>query len=112
MKELAQAHLGAAQSAKRATGRSRDRRCADRAVHSGAQRCGLAFRAQLIWVKNQFVIGMADYHHRFEPILYDWLPDAAHYFADDRTQDDVFEVDKPHVSDLHPTQKPIELIGR
>jgi DNA modification methylase len=55
---------------------------------------------------------MADYHHRFELILYGWLSGAAHYFADDRTQDDVLEVDKPHVSDLHPTQKPIELIGR
>lgn len=28
------------------------------------------------------------------------------------TQDDVLEVDKPHVSDLHPTQKPIALIGQ
>ena len=55
---------------------------------------------------------MADYHHRHEPVLYGWLPGAAHYFADDRTQDDVFEVDKPHVSDLHPTTKPVELIAR
>src|ERR1700686_313353 len=31
---------------------------------------GFTFRAQLAWVKQQFVIGMADYHHRFEPILY------------------------------------------
>jgi DNA modification methylase len=43
---------------------------------------------------------------------YGWLPDAAHYFVDDRTQADVFEIDKPQVSDLHPTQKPVELIAR
>jgi DNA modification methylase len=55
---------------------------------------------------------MADYHHRYEPILYGWLPDAAHYFVDDRTQVDVFEVDKPQASELHPTQKPVELIAR
>jgi len=73
---------------------------------------GFTYRAQLTWVKHHFVIGMADYHHRYEPILYGWLPDAAHYFTDDRTQDDVFEVDKPHVSDLHPTTKPVELIAR
>jgi DNA modification methylase len=73
---------------------------------------GFTFRAQLTWVKQQFVIGMADYHHRYEPILYGWLPDGAHYFIDDRRQDDVFEVDKPHVSDLHPTTKPVELIAR
>jgi DNA modification methylase len=55
---------------------------------------------------------MADYHHRYEPILYGWLAGAAHYFANDRSQDDVFEVDKPHSSDLHPTTKPVELVAR
>jgi len=39
---------------------------------------GFTFRAQLSWVKPQFVIGMADYLHRYEPILYGWLPDGAH----------------------------------
>ena len=73
---------------------------------------GFTFRAQLSWVKQHFVIGMADYHHRFEPILYGWLPDGAHYFIEDRRQDDVFEIDKPHVNDLHPTTKPVELIAR
>jgi DNA modification methylase len=73
---------------------------------------GFTFRAQLAWVKQQFVIGMADYHHRYEPILYGWLPDGAHYFIEDRRQDDVFEIDKPHVNDLHPTTKPVELIAR
>jgi DNA modification methylase len=73
---------------------------------------GFSFRAQLAWVKQQFVIGMADYHHRFEPIIYGWLPDGAHYFIEDRRQDDVFEIDKPHVNDLHPTTKPVELIAR
>ena len=72
---------------------------------------GFTFHAQLTWVKHHFVIGMADYHHRFEPILYGWLQDAAHYFVDDRTQDDVFEVDKPHMSEFHPTTKPVELIA-
>ena len=76
------------------------------------QASGFEFKHQLVWVKQQFVIGMADYHHRFEPILYGWLPNGAHYFVDDRTQDDVFEVDKPHVSDLHSTQKPVELCAR
>jgi DNA modification methylase len=73
---------------------------------------GFTLHAQLTWVKHHFAIGMADYHHRYEPILYGWLPDAAHYFVDDRTQDDVFEVDKPHVSEFHPTTKPVELIAR
>ena len=76
------------------------------------QASGFEFKHQLVWLKQQFVIGMADYHHRFEPILYGWLPNGAHYFVADRSQDDVFEFDKPHVSDLHSIMKPIELIAR
>jgi len=73
---------------------------------------GFDFRHLLVWVKHQFLIGMADYHYRHEPILYGWLPNGAHYFCDDRSQDSVFEVNKPQVSDLHPTTKPLELIAR
>jgi DNA modification methylase len=73
---------------------------------------GFDFRHLLVWVKQHFVIGMADYHYRHEPILYGWRKDGPHYFIKDRTQDSVFEVDKPHVSDLHPTTKPVELIAR
>ena len=73
---------------------------------------GFDFRHLLVWVKQHFVIGMADYHYRHEPILYGWRKDGPHYFVKDRTQDSVFQVDKPHVSDLHPTIKPVELIAR
>jgi DNA modification methylase len=45
-------------------------------------------------------------------ILYGWLENGAHYFTEDRTQDSVFEFDRPQVSDLHPTTKPVELIAR
>jgi hypothetical protein len=65
-----------------------------------------------VWAKQQFVIGMSDYHHQHETILYGWRPDGPHYFVKDRTQSTIFEVDKPHVSDLHPTTKPVELIAR
>ena len=73
---------------------------------------GFSFKHGLVWVKNQFVIGMSDYHYRHEPVLYGWLENGSHYFLADRTQDSIFEIDKPHVSDLHPTCKPVELIAR
>jgi DNA modification methylase len=73
---------------------------------------GFTFKHGLVWVKNHFVIGMSDYHFRHEPILYGWLETGAHYWNGDRSQDSVFEVDKPHSSDLHPTTKPVELIAR
>jgi len=73
---------------------------------------GFEFKHLLVWIKQQFVIGMADYHHRHEPILYGWLPTGPHYYCGDRSQDSVFEVDKPRVNDLHPTCKPLELVSR
>jgi DNA modification methylase len=73
---------------------------------------GFTFRHLLVWLKNQFVLGMADYHCRFEVALYGWLSDGAHYWGGGRSQDNVFEIDKPHVSDLHATTKPVELVER
>jgi DNA modification methylase len=73
---------------------------------------GFAFKSTLVWVKNQFVIGMSDYHFRHELVLYGWLNNGPHLWNGDRSQDSVFEVDRPHVSDSHPTTKPIELIAR
>ncbi|MCF0118114.1 MAG: DNA modification methylase [Bacilli bacterium] len=66
----------------------------------------------LIWVKNSLVLGRQDYHWRHEPILYGWKEGAGHYFVDDRTQDTVWEYNKPKQNDLHPTMKPLELVGK
>lgn len=57
-------------------------------------------------------MGRGDYHYRHEPILYGWVPGAAHYFTDDRTQDTVWEIPRPKRSDEHPTMKPVELFER
>ena len=70
------------------------------------------FRWQLVWVKDQLVLSRADYHFRHENILYGWKSDGAHYFTDDRTQDSVFEVARPKVSEEHPTMKPLDLIAQ
>lgn len=66
----------------------------------------------LIWVKNTFVPGRQDYQWQHEPVLYGWKPGAAHYFVDDRTQSTIFNEDKPRKSDLHPTMKPVPLVGK
>jgi DNA modification methylase len=73
---------------------------------------GFSLKHGLVWIKNQFVIGMGDYHHRHEPILYGWLENGLHFWNGGRAQDSVFEVDRAHVSDCHPTTKPLELIAR
>lgn len=66
----------------------------------------------LIWVKNALVLGRQDYHWRHEPILYGWKEGAAHYFVDDRTQDTIWEYNKPKKNEEHPTMKPLELVGK
>ena len=78
----------------------------------GLEDGGFSYRHCLVWVKQTFVMGRSDYHYRHEPILYGWIETGAHYFVDDRTQDSVFELNRPQVSDLHPTSKPVELIVR
>jgi DNA modification methylase len=78
----------------------------------GLEDGGFRYHHCLVWVKQAFVVGRSDYHYRHEPILYGWLEHGPHFFTDDRTQDSVFEVDRPMVSELHPTTKPVELIAR
>lgn len=70
------------------------------------------WRHTLIWVKDQFVMGRADYHYRHEPMFYGWKPGAAHYFVGDRTQDTVWEAPRPKRSPEHPTMKPVALVAR
>jgi DNA modification methylase len=78
----------------------------------GLEDAGFSYRHCLIWLKQTFVMGRADYHYRHEPIVYGWIENGPHYFVDDRTRDSVFEVNRPMVSDLHPTTKPVELIAK
>ena len=73
---------------------------------------GFKFASCLIWVKNALVFGRKDYHWRHESILYGWKEGAAHYFVDDRTQDTVWEYNKPRRNEEHPTMKPLELVGK
>jgi DNA modification methylase len=73
---------------------------------------GFTFHWQLVWVKDQLVLGRGDYHFRHENVLYGWKHDAAHYFINDRKQDSVFEVPRPKISNEHPTMKPVELIAQ
>jgi site-specific DNA-methyltransferase (adenine-specific) len=98
-------------------------------------------RQQLIWNKNSLVLGRQDFQWRHECIYYGWKEGKAHYFIDDRTittvidapsldfksmkkeeliqrledayslKNSVLNHDKPTKNDLHPTMKPISLLG-
>ena len=66
----------------------------------------------IIWAKNTFTLGRADYQRQYEPILYGWLDGVTRHWCGDRDQGDVWHIKKPHKNDLHPTMKPVELVER
>lgn len=66
----------------------------------------------IIWSKDQFTLGRADYQRQFEPIWYGWPKRAKRYWCGDRTQGDVWLFPKPTASELHPTMKPVALVER
>ena len=72
---------------------------------------GWRVRHELIWVKNNHVLGRTDYNYKHEPILYGWKKDGKHRFFGG-FQTSVLEFPKPQKSDLHPTTKPVELVER
>jgi DNA modification methylase len=66
----------------------------------------------IIWAKNTFTLGRADYQRQYEPMLYGWKEGADHYWCGARDQGDVWFFDKPVRNDLHPTMKPVGLVER
>ena len=110
--------------------------CADAALapgsalyvcHPAGRQCPLfleAFLAQgwllrqgLVWVKDQMVLGHADYHYKHEPLLYGFRPGPGRLgrggdgWQGDSKQVSVLELPRPRASRLHPTSKPPELIA-
>ncbi|NTU92349.1 MAG: DNA modification methylase [Chlorobiaceae bacterium] len=103
-------------------------------VMESLQSVNFRIRAQIIWVKNQFVISRGHYHGQHEPALYAQRPntddqwryveehDVLDYtvregesaaWQGDRKQSTVWFIDKPLKSETgHSTQKPVECMGR
>ena len=88
---------------------------------------GMNFSTMIVWVKNwksfkswadyrakheDVIKGKKDRKKKAEPIIYGWNK-GKHYFSQDKTEADVWEI-KCRASNtmVHPTQKPLELIGR
>lgn len=102
------------------------------------EKAGLTFKQELIWLKNQLVIGGSKYQNIYEPCLFgckgkrvgNWhggrtqtsvveqydlmdefeLRDAIKKLVDSLGPD-VVRFDKPLKNDLHPTMKPIKLLS-
>jgi len=69
---------------------------------------GIEPRHELIWLKNNHVLGRTDYAYKHEPILYAWKDGGHKFYGDFQTS--IFEYPRPQKADLHPTMKPVELV--
>lgn len=73
---------------------------------------GFALKHQLIWNKNNHVLGRCDYNYKHEPIIYGWKIKGTHNFVGEgKFKTSVWDIPKPLKNDLHPTMKPIELVA-
>ena len=81
-------------------------------LQSAFREAGGKWSTFVIWAKNTFSLGRADYQRPYEPILYGWPAGATRHWCGDRDQSDVWQIKKPHKNDLHPTMKPVELVER
>jgi hypothetical protein len=81
-------------------------------LHRAWQDAGGKWSSTIIWAKNTFALGRADYHQQFEAMLYGWKAGSQHYWCGARDQGNVWHFDKPARNDLHPTIKPVALVER
>lgn len=91
---------------------------------------GFLLKSCIVWNKDAFVMGRADYHWKHEPILlgelepeeepdaehepilYGWQDGDTHSFYGGRKQSTVWDIPRPKRNAEHPTMKPVELITR
>ncbi|MFV0283735.1 MAG: site-specific DNA-methyltransferase [Castellaniella sp.] len=81
-------------------------------LQSAFRAAGGKWSTFIIWAKNTFTLGRADYQRQYEPILYGWKDGTDHFWCGARDQGDVWQIKKPAKNDLHPTMKPVELVER
>ena len=81
-------------------------------LHKAFSDAGGHWSTFVIWAKNHFTMGHADYQRQYEPILYGWKEGVDHFWSGARDQGDVWHISKPVKNDLHPTMKPVELVER
>lgn len=73
---------------------------------------GFMLKHQLVWNKNNHVLGRCDYNYKHEPIIYGWKIGGTHtFYGNGNFKTSVWDIAKPQQSKLHPTTKPVELVA-
>lgn len=82
-------------------------------VDSTLREAGFHWSSTIMWIKDTLVLSRKDYHTQYEPIWYGWNDKAGRRVkVQDRKQSDVWKINRPKRSELHPTTKPVELVER
>lgn len=83
--------------------------------------CGFDIVAQIIWNKQQFVMGRGDYHWKHEPCWYGVRKGAKHNWQGSRSESTIWDItsilqaSKKGIENeafVHGTQKPVECMAR
>lgn len=89
---------------------------ADKMAHVVAESLlasAFTLRSQIIWAKNNLVIGRGDYHSQHEPCWYAVRSGKTGHYNGDRKQTTLWQIPKPQKSETgHSTQKPVECMRR
>ena len=64
-------------------------------LQSAFRAAGGKWSTFIIWAKNTFTLGRADYQRQYEPILYGWPEGQNRHWCGDRDQGDVWNIKKP-----------------
>ena len=82
-------------------------------VAESLEAADLDIRAQIIWAKNNIVIGRGNYHPKHEPCWYAVRKGTKAHWSGSRKESTVWNIDKPMKSETgHSTQKPVECMRR
>lgn len=68
------------------------------------------YKALIIWNKGNHTLSNSDYMSKYEPIVYGWFD--SHLFYGDRSNFDIWDIQRTQKNDLHPTMKPIALCSK
>jgi len=71
---------------------------------------GCHWSATIIWKKDRLILTPANYQRMYEPCFYGWFGKST--YDGGRKEVEVWELNRPGDSKLHPTMKPIEVCAR
>ena len=68
------------------------------------------YKALIIWNKGNHTLSNSDYMSKYEPIVYGWFD--SHLFYGNRSNFDIWDIQRTQKNELHPTMKPIALCSK